>query len=156
MSDLVSIVIFLGGTLTFLASLLYLRGYLRFRKDTAGLFRWTPEPRPQSSQEPLRSQTAGEPARVVVGPEAASDIDGDKDGPNGRLKPVAIIEGPRGQAEIYELLSAGEGLGYQVKFEGRVETSVNMGEAYVSANEHVRTPPSKQKERRQERSEEGI
>ena len=48
---------------------------------------------------------------------------------------VAVIEGPNGKAEIFELWSAGRLQEYQVRFKGRTEKCVNIGEAYIAAGE---------------------
>ena len=44
-SDLVAIVIFVGGTATFIASLFYVRAYYQYRSTTKDLFKWNPDPR---------------------------------------------------------------------------------------------------------------
>ena len=50
--------------------------------------------------------------------------------------PIAVIEGPKGKAEIYEFVSvAAQALEYQVKFEGETQTFNNLGEAYLTAGE---------------------
>jgi hypothetical protein len=51
--------------------------------------------------------------------------------------PVAVVEGPKGSAEIYELWSGGRLIEYEVRFGANVEKCVNIGEAYISAGEKV-------------------
>lgn len=48
--------------------------------------------------------------------------------------PVAVIEGPKGKAEIYEAI-VGNIIEYQVKFNGQTKTFNNLGEAYIEAGE---------------------
>ena len=48
---------------------------------------------------------------------------------------VAVVEGPKGTAEIYEQWSGGRLIEYEVHFEGKVEKYVNIGEAYLAAGE---------------------
>jgi hypothetical protein len=50
--------------------------------------------------------------------------------------PIAVIEGPKGKAEIYEYVSAAaQALEYQVKFNEQTQTFNNLGEAYLTAGE---------------------
>jgi hypothetical protein len=50
--------------------------------------------------------------------------------------PVAVIEGPKGKAEIYEYLVPEKNIiEYQVKCNGEVKTYNNLGEAYIDAGE---------------------
>jgi hypothetical protein len=50
--------------------------------------------------------------------------------------PIAVIEGPKGKAEIYEFVSAAaQALEYQVKFNEETKTFNNLGEAYLTAGE---------------------
>lgn len=51
--------------------------------------------------------------------------------------PVATVEGPKGTADIFELWSGGKLVEYEVRFEGKVEKCVNIGEAYIYAGEKV-------------------
>ncbi len=52
--------------------------------------------------------------------------------------PVAVIEGPKGKAEIYEyLVRERNTIEYQVKCNGQVQTYNNLGEAYIDAGELV-------------------
>lgn len=53
--------------------------------------------------------------------------------------PVAVVEGPKGKAEIFEVFGDGRNLEYQVKFEGKTETYKSLGEAYIEAGEMVGT-----------------
>ena len=48
--------------------------------------------------------------------------------------PVAVIEGPKGKAEIYEAI-VGNIIEYQVKFNNETKTFNNLGEAYLEAGE---------------------
>ena len=45
MPDAISALILVGGLLTFSMSLIYLRAFLRFKKDTPGLFDWEADTR---------------------------------------------------------------------------------------------------------------
>jgi hypothetical protein len=47
---------------------------------------------------------------------------------------VAVIEGPKGKAEIYEIFNMGR-LEYEVRFQGEVQKYKNLGEAYVEAGQ---------------------
>ena len=50
--------------------------------------------------------------------------------------PIAVIEGPKGKAEIYEYLVREQNIiEYQVKCNGEVKTYNNLGEAYIDAGE---------------------
>ena len=50
--------------------------------------------------------------------------------------PVAVIEGPKGKAEIYESVSAAlQAIEYKVKFNEETQTFNNLGEAYLTAGE---------------------
>jgi hypothetical protein len=53
--------------------------------------------------------------------------------------PVAVVEGPKGKAEIFEIWNGGRLQEYQVKFEGATESCVNIGDAYITAGEKVGT-----------------
>ena len=50
---------------------------------------------------------------------------------------VAVLDGPNGQAKIVEIWSDGRLVEYKVDFNGKIETSVNVGEAYILAGEKV-------------------
>ncbi len=51
-------------------------------------------------------------------------------------EPIAVIEGPKGKAEIYEYLVPEQNIiEYQVKCNGEVKTYNNLGEAYIDAGE---------------------
>ncbi len=54
-------------------------------------------------------------------------------------EPVAVITGPKGDAEIFEIWSSGRLLEYQLRFNGRTETFPNIGEAYIAAGEKTGT-----------------
>lgn len=54
-------------------------------------------------------------------------------------EPVAVITGPKGQAEIIEAWSGGRLLEYQVRFNGQIEKFPNIGEAYIAAGEKTGT-----------------
>jgi hypothetical protein len=55
--------------------------------------------------------------------------------------PIAVIEGPKGKAEIYEfLVDAAEAIEYQVKCNNETMTFNNLGEAYLTAGELAGTP----------------
>ena len=49
--------------------------------------------------------------------------------------PVAVLEGPKGRAEIFELWSGGRLIEYRTRFEGKTEMFANIGEAYIAARE---------------------
>ena len=53
---------------------------------------------------------------------------------------VAVVNGPKGSAEIFELWSGGRLVEYKVRFGGQVDTYENIGEAYIAAGEKVGTP----------------
>jgi hypothetical protein len=57
-------------------------------------------------------------------------------GPVTNDSPVAVIEGPKGKAEIYEYLVRNI-IEYQVKFNDQTKTFNNLGEAYIEAGELV-------------------
>jgi len=46
---------------------------------------------------------------------------------------VALVKGPKGKAEIIEVWGNGRLIEYQVRFDGKVETCANIGEAYIEA-----------------------
>ena len=49
-------------------------------------------------------------------------------------EPVAVIEGPKGKAQIFEYL-VGNIIECQVKFSDQAKTFNNLGEAYLTAGE---------------------
>jgi hypothetical protein len=53
---------------------------------------------------------------------------------------VAVIEGPKGKAEIFEVWENGRLLEHQVHFNGKVESFPNIGEAYIDAGEKTGKP----------------
>ena len=48
---------------------------------------------------------------------------------------VAVVEGSKGSAEIFEIWAGGRLIEYRVRFEGGVEIYENIGEAYIAAGE---------------------
>lgn len=50
-------------------------------------------------------------------------------------EPVAVIEGDKGSASIYEIWEGGRLIEYQVRIDDEVETFRNLGEAYIAAGE---------------------
>jgi hypothetical protein len=50
---------------------------------------------------------------------------------------VAVVEGPRGSAEIFEIWDGGRLIEYRVRFADQVQTYENIGEAYIAAGEKV-------------------
>ena len=50
---------------------------------------------------------------------------------------VAVIEGPEGSAEIFEIWAGGRLLEYKVRFADQLDTYENIGEAYIAAGEKV-------------------
>ena len=48
---------------------------------------------------------------------------------------VAVVEGPKGKAEIFEVWENGRLIEHQVHFNGQVESYPNIGEAYIVAGE---------------------
>ena len=53
---------------------------------------------------------------------------------------VAVIEGPKGKAEIYEIWAGGRITEHQVRFEGKSESFTSLGEAYISAGQKTGKP----------------
>jgi hypothetical protein len=51
---------------------------------------------------------------------------------------VAVVEGPKGKAEIIEVIEPGK-MEYRVQFEGQKEVFKSLGEAYIMAGEKVGT-----------------
>ncbi len=54
-------------------------------------------------------------------------------------EPVAVITGPKGNAEIIEIWAGGRLAEYQVRFNGVTEKFPNIGEAYIAAGEKTGT-----------------
>ena len=54
-------------------------------------------------------------------------------------EPVAVVEGPKGKAEIFEIWAGGRLIEYQVKHNGEIEKHPNIGEAYIAAGEKTGT-----------------
>ena len=52
---------------------------------------------------------------------------------------VAVVEGPNGAAEIFEIWDGGRLIEYRVRFDGAVDTYENIGEAYIAAGEKTGT-----------------
>jgi hypothetical protein len=53
---------------------------------------------------------------------------------------VAVVDGPKGRAEILEIWAGGRLIEYKVKFGERIESYANIGEAYIAAGEKSGTP----------------
>ena len=53
--------------------------------------------------------------------------------------PVAVVEGPKGKAEIYEVQGEDRSQVYNVKFNGQDHTFKSLGEAYIEAGEMAGT-----------------
>ena len=53
--------------------------------------------------------------------------------------PVAVVEGPKGKAEIYEVFGDGRNLEYKVTHNGKTDIYKSLGEAYIEAGELVGT-----------------
>ena len=53
--------------------------------------------------------------------------------------PVAVVEGPKGKAEIYEVLEEDKQQVYLVRFQGHMEVYRSLGEAYIEAGEKTGT-----------------
>ena len=51
---------------------------------------------------------------------------------------VAVVEGPKGKAEIIEVVEPGK-MEYWVNFGGQKEIYKSLGEAYINAGEKVGT-----------------
>ena len=49
--------------------------------------------------------------------------------------PVAVIEGTKGKAEIFEIWDNGSLKEYQVRFEGETESCPSLGMAYIAAGD---------------------
>ena len=52
---------------------------------------------------------------------------------------VAVVEGPKGKAEVIEVWPEGRLIEYQVHHNGSVVKCANIGEAYIEAGEKVGT-----------------
>ena len=52
---------------------------------------------------------------------------------------VAVVEGPKGKAEIYEVFTSGRPLEYEVRFQGETVMYMTLGEAYIEAGEKTGT-----------------
>jgi hypothetical protein len=53
--------------------------------------------------------------------------------------PVAVVEGPKGKAEIFEIFGDGRNLEYKVVCGNKTESYKSLGEAYIEAGEMVGT-----------------
>jgi len=53
--------------------------------------------------------------------------------------PVAVVEGPKGKAEIYEITTDARTQVYRVMHNGQTEEYKSLGEAYIEAGEKVGT-----------------
>jgi hypothetical protein len=57
---------------------------------------------------------------------------------------VTTVEGPKGKAEIYEVVqpveSGGQRFEYEVRYNGETQTCKALGEAYIVAGELAGTP----------------
>ena len=54
-------------------------------------------------------------------------------------EPVAVVEGPKGKAEIYEVVGSNKITEYQVKMAEKTESYKSLGEAYIEAGEMAGT-----------------
>jgi hypothetical protein len=52
---------------------------------------------------------------------------------------LAVVEGPKGKAEIFEVADAGKAPEYQVRVGGQTHVYKSLGEAYIEAGEKVGT-----------------
>jgi len=50
-------------------------------------------------------------------------------------EPVAVIEGTKGKAEIFEIWDNGSLKEYQVRYNGETESAPSLGMAYIAAGE---------------------
>ena len=50
---------------------------------------------------------------------------------------IAVLEGPKGKAEIIEVVEPGKQIEYFVNFGGQKETYKSLGEAYIDAGAKV-------------------
>ena len=53
---------------------------------------------------------------------------------------VAVVDGPNGTAEIFEVWSKGRLQEYKVKFGDQTESFTNIGEAYIEAGKKSGKP----------------
>ncbi|HLF72253.1 MAG TPA: hypothetical protein VI759_08900 [Dehalococcoidia bacterium] len=54
-------------------------------------------------------------------------------------EPVAVVEGPNGKAEVFEIYTDGRNMEYKIVFKGKTETYKSLGEAYIEAGERAGT-----------------
>jgi hypothetical protein len=54
---------------------------------------------------------------------------------NGEAEQVAVIEGTKGSAQIFEVWQGGRLIEYQVRFGDELTVCRNIGEAYIVAGE---------------------
>ena len=54
-------------------------------------------------------------------------------------EPVAVVEGPKGKAEIYEVVGSNKITEYQIKMGSQTESYKSLGEAYIEAGEMAGT-----------------
>lgn len=54
-------------------------------------------------------------------------------------EPVAVVEGPKGKAEIYEVVGSNKVTEYQIKMGNKTESYKSLGEAYIEAGEMAGT-----------------
>jgi len=50
-------------------------------------------------------------------------------------EPVAVVDGPHGKAEIFEIMTPNRTMEYHVRFQGQTEVYKNLGEAYITAGQ---------------------
>ncbi|MEK9659600.1 MAG: hypothetical protein VW450_06635 [Chloroflexota bacterium] len=53
---------------------------------------------------------------------------------------VASVEGPKGKADIYEVISGSGPTTYEVSFKGKETPFLSLGEAYIEAGDKVGSP----------------
>ena len=53
--------------------------------------------------------------------------------------PVAVVDGPNGKAEIFEIYTEGRNMEYKIVFNGQAETFPSLGEAYIEAGNRAGT-----------------
>lgn len=49
--------------------------------------------------------------------------------------PVAVVDGPKGKAEIFEVMPDPRTVEYHVRFQGKTAVYKTLGEAYIDAGE---------------------
>ena len=54
-------------------------------------------------------------------------------------EPVAVVEGPKGKAEIYEVVGSNKITEYQIKMGNNTASYKSLGEAYIEAGEMAGT-----------------